>query len=301
MKKYEYICPSCKKTIRFATEKKYKEYVETQKVCYYCKSKENDLKTNYQRICPECGNIIHYKYRCDYRKALKNNSVCIKCCENSGRFIKGELKYYSPQNTPTYNLNKILDCSIESFYWLGLIISDGSFYKGRFELGLNEKDYNYLLKFANYIGFNEKKIWYREKTKSYRLSFNNQENINEFMQYFGINYRKTYNPIDYDLYFKKYSFEQKLALLIGIIDGDGNIRKESKERYSINITAYYLWEDFYKKLINDLKIDFNIHKIKKRNVIRIGTVKQTNVKKIFEFVNKNNLLYLERKWKKIVY
>lgn len=56
------------------------------------------------------------------------------------------------------------------------------------------------------------------------------------MQFFGFNYRKTYDPCDFNS-FANYSKEQLLALLIGIIDGDGCITKSGNSIY-IAITAH---------------------------------------------------------------
>ena len=298
---YKYICPSCGKEIEIKRESTYNFYIQEKRVCANCRKKEKDLEMNLFRYCPKCGSKLHYKCKTDYLNACRTNRLCVKCCNNSGRFKPLELKYPNKRNTPTYTLDKLLDETIISFYWLGLIISDGSFYNGRFEISLSEKDYDYLIEFANYIGFDTTKIMYREKTSSYRLLFGNQKNINSFMEHFGIRYKKTYNPIDYDNIFRKYTIEQKLALLVGIIDGDGNINKDSKSRYSINITAHHVWKDFYEKLIKDVGIDFNIHRLNNCNAIRISTAKQCNVKKLLQFVNDNNILYLKRKWNKIVY
>ena len=66
--------------------------------------------------------------------------------------------------------------------------------------------------------------------------FSNRESIPKLMTTFNIFYNKTYNPCNFES-FSKYTKEQLLALLIGIIDGDGNI---SKSKYSIyiSITAH---------------------------------------------------------------
>lgn len=60
----------------------------------------------------------------------------------------------------------------EKAYWLGMLYSDGSINSihGQVELGLQESDYQHLIKLKNFLGCNNK-ISYSEKTKSYRLSF----------------------------------------------------------------------------------------------------------------------------------
>ena len=46
---------------------------------------------------------------------------------------------------------------------------------------------------------------------------------------------------------------------------------------------------------------FSVKEMENDKFLRITTGKQCNVKKLLDFVNNNNLLYLKRKWKKIIY
>lgn len=79
---------------------------------------------------------------------------------------------------------------------------------------------------------------YREDTKSYRISFANSIENPKFMEKYGFKPRKTYNPIDFFV-FKDYDKELLLALLIGIIDGDGSIQPNgSSNAFCITITAH---------------------------------------------------------------
>lgn len=60
----------------------------------------------------------------------------------------------------------------EKAYWLGFLYADGSVgsTESKIELGLAEKDLHQIEKFRNFMGISNK-ISYREKTKSYRISF----------------------------------------------------------------------------------------------------------------------------------
>jgi hypothetical protein len=49
------------------------------------------------------------------------------------------------------------------------------------------------------------------------------------MEKYGFKPRKTYNPIDFFV-FKDYDKELLLALLIGIIDGDGSIQSNGSPK-----------------------------------------------------------------------
>ena len=60
----------------------------------------------------------------------------------------------------------------EKAYWLGFLYADGSVgsKEDKIELGLAEKDLKHIEKFKTFMNINNK-ISYREKTKSYRMSF----------------------------------------------------------------------------------------------------------------------------------
>ena len=60
----------------------------------------------------------------------------------------------------------------EKAYWLGFLYADGSVgsKEDKIELGLAEKDLKHIEKFKTFMNINNK-ISYREKTKSYRISF----------------------------------------------------------------------------------------------------------------------------------
>lgn len=246
----------------------------------------------YTRNCPKCGQEITYKWKSDMTKANKKQSCCKKC--NSGlstRIQKGS-KINDLYNNSKNNLDKLLEETIDSFYWLGFIIADGCFNNNRFELGLSEKDLNHLNLFKTFINF-DKDLRYREKTKSYRLQFDNRHSIPKVMEKYGIVNAKTYNPIDFSI-FKKYSKDLITALLIGIIDGDGTIAKNgSKNARVIHITAHKLWKSFYEELINFLDYPFIIKEY--NGILRISLYQR-------EFINKLNMFNcpkLNRKWIKI--
>ena len=60
----------------------------------------------------------------------------------------------------------------EKAYWLGFLYADGSVgsKEDKIELGLAEKDLKHIEKFRDFMNITNK-ISYREKTKSYRMSF----------------------------------------------------------------------------------------------------------------------------------
>ena len=68
------------------------------------------------------------------------------------------------------NFNKI--DTEEKAYWLGFLYADGSVgsKEDKIELGLAEKDLKHIEKFRDFMNITNK-ISYRERTKSYRMSF----------------------------------------------------------------------------------------------------------------------------------
>ena len=177
-------------------------------------------------------------------------------------------------------------------------MADGSFYNNKFEFGLKEDDVDVLRAFANYIEF-KGDIKHRDSTKSNRIQFNNKPSIEKFMKEYGFNYDKTYNPCSFES-FKNYSKEQITSLLIGIIDGDGNIQENgSTYTNAITITAHKLWKDFYKELLMFLGIDLHISDIKDSNCISIRICKREYCIALKQFIINNNLFYFSRKWDKI--
>lgn len=64
----------------------------------------------------------------------------------------------------------------EKAYWLGFLYADGSVgsKEDKIELGLAEKDLKHIEKFKTFMNINNK-ISYREKTKSYRISFRSSQ------------------------------------------------------------------------------------------------------------------------------
>ena len=112
-------------------------------------------------------------------------------------------------------------------------MSDGNFYKTRFEIGLKESDLSHLQKLKTFLN-SDTEIKYRCKTNSYRFAFSNRFSIPKVMKKYNIQYNKTYNPCNFDAY-QNYDNVLLTAMFIGIIDGDGSIDKSG---LNITITTH---------------------------------------------------------------
>lgn len=254
----------------------------------------------FKRSCPLCGVDISYTYKGDLNKAIKSNSNCKKCATSlSGNKFKDGHTLNDSRIRKNSLDRLIIEESIESFYWIGFIIADGSFYdKTNFEFGLAEKDKEVLDEFAKFISLNGK-IAHRESTKSYRIMFSNSKSIPNFMEKYGFKFRKTYNPIDFNI-LKIYPKDLLTSLLIGIIDGDGSIENNgSIGAFVIHIHSHNVWSSFYTELLTYLEIPYTINNINNTNTIKVNIYKRDYILKLNNFIKDNNLFHLNRKWDKI--
>lgn len=141
---------------------------------------------------------------------------------------------------------------------------------------------------------------YREDTKSYRISFANSLEIPKFMDKYGIQMRKTYNPINFEV-FKDYDRNLLLSLLIGIIDGDGSISQNgSSNAFSITITAHKSWLQFYQDLMTSLNIPEHITERDDKSCITIRICRREIIQLLQDVIVNNNLFHLKRKWSKLI-
>lgn len=120
------------------------------------------------------------------------------------------------------------------------------------------------------------------------------------METYGFSYSKTYNPCEFSHY-SAYSKDQLLALLIGIIDGDGSIDINSKTGFAnvITITAHKIWKRFYEDLLTSLSIPIHISERSDNNCLSIRIYKREICLMLKDFIISNNLFHLSRKWNKI--
>lgn len=299
--KYEYKCPICGRIETFKSQKTIERKIQNKSVCRVCRAKIKQESENYVRNCPKCGKEIRYKYKSDFTKAIKANSLCKSCAVSKSSIFQKGHNLNDVYAVRINSLDKLIDDeSFQTFYWVGFLLADGSFYNtSEFEFGLKNEDRNALEEFSKYIEF-KGNIKYRESTNSNRICFSNSISIPKFMAKYGFNFNKTYNPTDFN-FFKKYNKNQILSLLIGIIDGDGSISNNgSKYCNQITITAHNNWISFYEKLFKFLDIDLHFTKVKNSNTISIRICKREYCLMLKQFILNNNLFYLQRKWSKII-
>lgn len=237
----------------------------------------------------EIQNITGYN-RTSISKLFKRNNVDIINYQNQLRIREDLFESISTE---------------EDAYWLGFILADGYISdKGNFEISLKSEDYNHLLKFADYCGFDKSKVLKKQNTNfkdSYRcrIIFAAQHLKNRFNA-LGIIPRKSLI-----VKFPKFIESHLIRHLIrGYIDGDGGINRYSKPPIKNRKKSFYniLYLDGGFDFLNDIKlhfnevldIDFNINV--KNNHYKISlTGKKANKAILYLYGDSN--IYLDRKYK----
>lgn len=187
----------------------------------------------------------------------------------------------------------------EKAYWLGFLDADGCIHNGKnydygIELGLQEQDYNHLVKFKDFIG-KDNKICYREKINSYRYQFKNKT-MNQDLINLGC--------IPHKSLILKFPNEDQVPdnLLIpfirGYFDGDGSFW--FKNKIGMNILSS---KDFLNGLKNRIKLfkDCSLYPVHYENLngaYRIQTGDKEKIDFFLDLIYKDANIYLDRKYKK---
>ncbi len=203
------------------------------------------------------------------------------------------------------NLNVLLDESFETYYWLGFLLADGCVVGNRIKLCLSEKDSEHIHKLCKYIDYGNT-ISLEIKPKGHRLvriGFGNKDWTPLFCDKWDFRERKTYNPPKVSVYDRLYD-RQILSLLIGYIDGDGCIVKQTgRHDVRIDIHIHSSWIEFLTYISDRISTMYDI-KFNKPHLLNSGYIRwsisnRLIVNALLEEAKKQGLPILDRKWNKI--
>jgi hypothetical protein len=194
-------------------------------------------------------------------------------------------------------ISLLLPNTLFNCYWWGFILSDGHISdRGELVIQLHEQDKKHLLKISNYI---DKDIQYLRSKNMVRLTNMDIINSEKLKHKLGIKKKKTYNPPDnFDFLQNK---EERIAFLIGFIDGDGSISYRKGSFQSIRIIVHENWFNVLNNFCNKLVDDFSILKFtvsyNKRKNTQVCLHGINRYKFLKDFIISNKIPSLERKWK----
>lgn len=236
----------------------------------------------YKRICPNCGKEIIHKNVISCNKSLKKGALCKSCAT----------RLRTPE---TSKIEKLLDETNESYYWIGFLLADGHFDEnGRISLTLSTKDLEHLQKYAKFINCNNIKT----NDNKCSISTLKRDYGKTLKDKFDIKTNKTYNPPNKQV-FSKINREKMISIICGFIDGDGHIYSLSKRKdFAITIKIHSSWLEIlnYFSLILIGKESAYINKMGYAYLHIGDTEIIKNIKK--EIINLD-LPYMSRKWDNI--
>lgn len=199
------------------------------------------------------------------------------------------------------NMNVLLENNLETFYWIGFILADGHINnKIRIKITLSYRDIEHLMKFSKYIECDN----IQSDDISCTITLQNKDVCPKICEKFDIKSDKTYFPPNFELF--KFSKELIFSLIIGIIDGDGNIsRVYKREDSNLRIHLHKSWLNNLIFIENFLYDYFSINK--EKNYSKIGNDGYSNLtisnniilKKIKKECIRLNLPIMKRKWDNI--
>ncbi len=217
--------------------------------------------------------------------------------------IRASLLGYKKQQNEYKNsdISILLNDDILSYYWIGFIMADGCFSGpslNRLQIKISAKDSEHLEKLARYIKTDCVYTTSKKTLKKY-VTLTAQDKFNSplIRQKFDFKQAKTYNPPQS---IKTNDFNLCLALLAGLIDGDGNIGKQhNRQNYFFRIKCHRSWQNFYNILDSKLFVTPNPSKINKKGYFEYSIYRKDTITKFLQSIKKLNLPLMDRKWLKI--
>ncbi len=278
-----------------------------RKFCSFkCSTEYRSKNKSYNLKCKNCGNYFKgynpRQFYCNSCREILTTRVCKKC----GKDFKvnkatERQKFCSKACERKYDFNENIFNKIETFeqaYWFGFLMGDGHLrYDSKRNireliLGLSEKDYSHILKFAEFLGFKDRKIplKYDRERKSYFFRVASKTLVEDLKNNNFPIKNKTdlaYVPEFQDKYLKQ-------AVILGLFDADGSTFISGKVFYLSICGTKSVCESFSEFMEVDNKF---IKKIKSTKIyeVKIGKQRKDTVYSFYQKLYENAPVFLERK------
>lgn len=196
-------------------------------------------------------------------------------------------------------VKKLLEDTNESFYWIGFILADGHIGNNRLKISLSNKDEKHLKVFCKFI---ENTYTIDNNTCQISTTAKDINKIPLIQNKFDIRNNKTYSPPNIKTY-EKFDKKNLLSLIIGFIDGDGCISKQTGRKDSkLTIKCHSSWlqniiwiENFIYDYFNFEK-NKTLSKLNKQGYVNVNITNNKVLKQLKKEVLKLDIPFLERKW-----
>lgn len=238
----------------------------------------------YIRYCPKCGGEKVYKSLDSFR-TNKNSLLCRKCAR------KEVFSKLYPNK-----IEKLLDDTPETYYWIGYLLADGHFYENRIKFTQSGLDKISVEKFKTYLEASCD-VKYNSKLDSFEFSIMNVDIVPKIKTKFDIKENKTYCPPDKKI-FEDMDIDLLAYLFIGFIDGDGHIANlHNRPDYNLRIKVHSSWCDVLNICIERLFGLSDYVKINNQGYADV-TIGDSQILKQFKRKYFENIIFepLHRKW-----
>lgn len=196
----------------------------------------------------------------------------------------------------------------EKAYWLGFIYADGTISSSplrkeegakvqyQFELSLSSKDYNHLLKFAEFLCYDKEKVYCDEircRLSVYSKHLWNVLNCNGCTPQKSLTLRFPKKELFDNIFLVKH-------FIRGYFDGDGSITYTNEEhiipKFHLLGTSQFLEE--IKTYLNIKDINLNILHPEKQSITKYIQVTGKRALSLLDILYKDSTIYLDRKYNK---
>ena len=202
---------------------------------------------------------------------------------------------------PKNRFVNLLEDSNECFYWIGFLLADGCFDYNRKCLSLEicKKDEEHINRFVKFLDYKKNKTYRRNNVC---ISGSDVNTIPLVCDKFYIKNNKTENPPLFQNYYK-FEKDKLLSLIIGFIDGDGNIRKHKGcNSYQITLENHINWDKFQEQIevfiynYFGLKYMKSHQRVNIRNYTCLTICNKDLIFNIRSKIDELNIPYMKRKW-----
>lgn len=230
-------------------------------------------------------------------------SVLAVMCHANVMGIKYDLhqRHKKYQGMRKGTLQWLLEDNLQTMYWIGFLLADGSMDANQMRVKLAIKDKDHIDKLAEKCDLISRHGTPSGK-KSVNISASDPMVISAFQEKYGNWERKTYNPPEisnWDL-----SEDRLLAMLIGYLDGDGCISRRKEARACcIYVGCHSSWIDnmlhFCERLISISGIQCQKPYIDNKGYVRWCIGKSELCRYLKLFAIENSLPIMNRKWDRV--
>ncbi len=182
----------------------------------------------------------------------------------------------------------------EKAYWLGFLYADGSVgsKENKIELGLAEKDLKHIEKFRDFMNITNK-ISYREKTKSYRISFRSEQCKQDLIDKGCVPKKSLILDFPNENQVPKHLIRHFIR---GYFDGDGWFTN-TRSCFQIGIIGTENFINGFLNSIENINKDNKIFDVHRKNGAKRYVFGAYNdVLNFLNWIYKDSNIYLERKY-----